>query len=237
MKEAAEKTKWELVSRELVKIDRNSEYSSRACRERFEDLKNGKIASETIAAAFDTPAQQEVKRLEKLIKYYVQKLGDAKRDARQEVEDAFGLPSDSSSSTSDEHGIQDNGGFSPSSRAIDVDTNLTGLDTWMLRTIRIAEQDARIEKRLGGFDLPDVDEMTGVELAAELQARGLARDGNKPKLLSLVKAARSGSKNLPKSILPADVEPLRKLLNKRIHKALGKDDDYGEPAKKRRRTK
>ena len=236
MKEAAEKAKWDLVSRELLKMDKSSEYSSRACRERFEDLKSGKTVSQTVAAAFDTPAQQEVKRLEKLIKSYVQKLGEAKRGAQQEVEEAFGLPSGSSPGPSNEHGVQENGDLSASTRAMDVDTDLTGLDTWMLRTIRIAEQDAQLEKRLGGINLPNIDDMTGNELAAELQARGLARDGNKTKLLSLVKAARSGSKNLPKSILPADVEPLRAMLNKRASK-LAKDDDYEEPAKKRRRTK
>ena len=244
MKITAEKAKWDLASRELLKIDKGSEYSSRACKERFENLQSGKVVSPATAPVLDTPAQHEVQRLEKLINYYTQKLGEAKMDAQKEIDNVFGSPFIDSPTPYGQQAMDPNAEFSPSGRAMDVDADLTGLDTWMLRSMRIAEQDAQLEKRLGGLKLPEVDEMTSIELSAELTARGLARDGNKQKLVSLVKAARAGARDLQKSILPADTAALRSLLAKRGKKEQAtkkrvddEGDEYKGPATKKRRLR
>ena len=57
MKVAAEKTKWDITSRELGKMDLDGGYSTRACRERYEKLKKGK-AGATAAQIETTPAQK-----------------------------------------------------------------------------------------------------------------------------------------------------------------------------------
>lgn len=222
MKEAAESKKWELTSRELSRFDSNSSYSSRACKERFEKLQDGTVHSTATLPTINTPVQQELKRITGILEYYSKKLVDVKAEAQKELGEALAQDApairDLAQDTSAPLAASDRD-FSPSRRAMDVDSDLTGLDTWMLRTMRMAKQDSEVEKRLDGLALPEVDDMTGIELHAELLARGLVRDGRKEKLASLVKDARNGSNKVPRSILPPDVAPLRELLAKRAKRA------------------
>ena len=263
MKAAAEKTKWDLTSRELSKMDLNGGYSTRACRERYEKLKSGKAVSMATPIEL-TPAQAEVKRLEDLIVFYNQKLTNAKADVDKEQESVAttqdGNDDEEEGEEEEEEGNSLRGNenmvpnfdpnFAPSSRAMDVDKDLTGMETWMLRSIRLNEQDAQAEKRLRGITFPPIEDMNSTELAAELLARGIARNGNKQKLEATVKAARAGNNGLSKSIVVPNVTPLKILLAKRAdreamkqkkatkEKDLESDEagDNHKPAAKKRRV-
>ena len=243
LKDAAESKKWDLASRELSKIDVGSGFSSRACKERYENIKSDKaVASSALLSRLDTPAQNEVKRIEKILAYYSAKLVETKKEAMQEIDDAHAATTAALSNgraaasqhrpTMPRHASSLGGArtpatgatdFAPSKRAMDVDVDLTGLDTWMLRTMRTAgagqdgkEGDLAARLAADGLVLPAVEEMTMVELQAELEARGLQRDGRKEKLAEIVRAARAGKAgSLVKSILAPDEGRLRGLLKKR----------------------
>ena len=232
MKDAADNKKWDITSRELCKIDSNAAYSARACKERYENIKSGNVVPTGLLAQLDTPAQHEVRRIEKILTYYSQKLVEVKKEALQEIEEAHSAASatngrashPSAPSDISSNGALPDGSWSPSRRAMDVDSDLTGLDTWMLRTIRMAEQDKSLQERLGGLKLPPPTDMTQLELHAELEARGLERSGKKERLVGLVQAARNGNQDLQKSILPADASRLRAMLEKRAGKETNGDD-------------
>ena len=68
------------------------------------------------------------------------------------------------------------------------------------------------------------------EMRAELQARGLRRDGIKEHMQATLEAARAGATNLPASPLPADVGVLRELLKR---KAVAPAESKGRSAIKR----